>query len=290
MMNVLRTALCMAAIMAGNAVPADTLRIGGTGVALGGMGHLAAAFEQIHPGTTVDMLSSLGSGGGVKELLAGTVDVGLISRPLKAVEDEAGASAKIYAFAPLAVVTSLGTQVDNVTTEDLEAMYSGTMSHWPDGGVIWVVMRPASETDTQLLRTLSDAMAVAIDLALDRRGLISATNDQENAKTLEALYGSIGLVALGQIKAEGRKLRILTLDRKAPEVREDFGLVAASGGIIAALDDDRTKLNLDAMLPNLTYLALDGTIEEQAELFADLHWNSIRHLAAYADGTIAFAM
>jgi hypothetical protein len=154
------------------------------------------------------------------------------------------------------------------------------MSHWPDGGVIWVVMRPASETDTQLLRTLSDAMAVAIDLALDRCGLISATNDQENAETLETLYGSIGLVALGQIKTEGRKLEILTLDGKVPEVQEDFGLVAANGGIIAALDDDRTKLNLDAMRPNLTYLALDGTIEEQAELFADLHWNSIRHLAA----------
>ncbi|MEH6653734.1 DUF1513 domain-containing protein [Loktanella salsilacus] len=72
--------------------------------------------------------------------------------------------------------------------------------------------------------------------------------------------------------------------------RPDGGLVVANGGIIAALDDDRTKLNLDTMRPNLTYLALDGTVEEQVELSPDLHWNSIRHLAAHADGTIAFAM
>ena len=70
----------------------------------------------------------------------------------------------------------------------------------------------------------------------------------------------------------------------------DDSLVVANGGIIAALDDDRTKLNLETMRPNLTYLASDGAIIEQVELTADLHRNSIRHLAALADGTVAFAM
>lgn len=70
----------------------------------------------------------------------------------------------------------------------------------------------------------------------------------------------------------------------------DGTLAVANGGIIAALDDDRTKLNLDTMQPNLSYLATDGTLNDRIELPSDLHRNSIRHLAAHPDGTVAFAM
>lgn len=67
-------------------------------------------------------------------------------------------------------------------------------------------------------------------------------------------------------------------------------LAVANAGIITALDDDRTKLNLDTMRPNLSYLAQDGTLEDQIELAPELHRNSIRHLASHSDGTVAFAM
>lgn len=67
-------------------------------------------------------------------------------------------------------------------------------------------------------------------------------------------------------------------------------LAIANGGIIAALDDDRSKLNLDTMAPNLTYATTDGTVSEQVVLTENLHQNSIRHLAVASDGTVAFAM
>lgn len=70
----------------------------------------------------------------------------------------------------------------------------------------------------------------------------------------------------------------------------DGNLAVANGGIIAALDDDRTKLNLDTMRPNLSCLTPDGTLVEQVGLEPDLRRNSIRHLAAHTDGTVAFAM
>ncbi|MEF3049050.1 DUF1513 domain-containing protein [Pseudotabrizicola sp. L79] len=70
----------------------------------------------------------------------------------------------------------------------------------------------------------------------------------------------------------------------------DGHLAVANGGIIAALDDERTKLNIDTMRPNLSYLAPDGTLVDQIELPQDLHQNSIRHLATRPDGTVAFAM
>ncbi len=69
----------------------------------------------------------------------------------------------------------------------------------------------------------------------------------------------------------------------------DGSLVVANGGI-ATDPDDRTKLNLATMRPNLTRLSVDGAIRDQAELAPDLAQNSIRHLAVGADGTVAFAM
>lgn len=67
-------------------------------------------------------------------------------------------------------------------------------------------------------------------------------------------------------------------------------LVVANGGIETHPDAGRAMLNLPMMQPNLTYLTVDGHIESQLHLPADLRMNSIRHLAAAGDGQVAFAM
>ncbi|MEA5162985.1 DUF1513 domain-containing protein [Cereibacter johrii] len=66
-------------------------------------------------------------------------------------------------------------------------------------------------------------------------------------------------------------------------------LVVANGGIQTD-PQDRSKLNIETMRPNLSYLSPDGAILEQAELPEELRQNSIRHLALAEDGTVAFAM
>ena len=66
-------------------------------------------------------------------------------------------------------------------------------------------------------------------------------------------------------------------------------LAVANGGIRTHPDTDREKLNLATMRPNLAYIRA-GKVVEAVELDPDLHQASIRHLAARADGTVAFAM
>jgi hypothetical protein len=68
------------------------------------------------------------------------------------------------------------------------------------------------------------------------------------------------------------------------------GIFVVANGGLRTDPEDRTNLNVDTMEPNLTYLTADGTILEQVRLAADLHQNSIRHLALAPDGTVAFAM
>jgi uncharacterized protein len=69
----------------------------------------------------------------------------------------------------------------------------------------------------------------------------------------------------------------------------DGGLVVANGGIETD-PEDRTKLNIDGMRSNLTWLDGTGTVVAQAALGTELHQNSIRHLALGPNGEVAFAM
>jgi hypothetical protein len=71
--------------------------------------------------------------------------------------------------------------------------------------------------------------------------------------------------------------------------RSDGALVVANGGIRTD-PQDRRKLNLDAMAPNLTLLSAEGALLDQVALAPDLHQNSIRHLALLPGGALAFAM
>ena len=94
-----------------------------------------------------------------------------------------------------------------------------------------------------------------------------------------APYRRIGSFASGGIGPHDMMLRA-----------DGTGLVVANGGIDTHPDSGRAKLNIPTMRPNLSYLDFDGQVTEQVELDAQLHKNSIRHLAMQTDGTVAFAM
>lgn len=67
-------------------------------------------------------------------------------------------------------------------------------------------------------------------------------------------------------------------------------LVIANGGIETHPETGRAKLNIPAMRPALSYLSLEGRLEDKVALEQSLHKNSIRHLAVDKNGTVAFAM
>ena len=52
-------------------VYAETVKIGGTGFALGVMKMLAESFEKQYPGVKIQVFPSLGSSGGIKAVLQG---------------------------------------------------------------------------------------------------------------------------------------------------------------------------------------------------------------------------
>ena len=194
------------------------LMIGGTGTALGGMRLLAQAFAEIHPEINTIVLPSLGSSGAIKALIADKIDLAISARPLKDTESAEGLKAFLYAKTPIIFATQKKTPVNDIELDQLPGIYSGAISTWPDGTPIRLIRRPEAETDTKLLRGLSDEMDKAVQIALKRTELYVAITDQNNAAALEKVPGSLGLTTLAQILSENRYLKQLRFNGKTATV------------------------------------------------------------------------
>lgn len=202
---------------ASRAPAAEPVRIGGTGAGVAAIERLFAGFAA---DARLEVLPSLGSAGGIKALARGVIDIAITARPPK--DGEAGDAAGVeFARTPLAFYTGDGTVAAGVgalTEADVVGIYAGRVRTWRDGAPLRLVLRPAYEIDTVLLRALSAEMSRAVDAALARGDAIEARNDGDNAETLEQVVGSFGTATLGQVTVEGRRLFPIALDGIAPSL------------------------------------------------------------------------
>lgn len=206
----------------GNLYAADlkgTIRIGGTGTALGSFRELSNAFKKKHPGVNFIILPSLGSGGGIKAVNEGALDIGLSSRPLQDMEILQGAVSVEYARTPFVFAAAMKTEGINYTLEDMVRIFSGETRKWPDGTPIRVVFRPELDMDTIILRGMSPEMDKALTKSLSQEGKMVAITDQEGADIIEKVRGAIGTSTLAQIISEKRPLHTLTLNGVMPDMK-----------------------------------------------------------------------
>ncbi len=194
----------------------QVLRLGGSGTDLASMRLLADAFARHHPNLTIRMPPSLGSGGGIKALLAGKLDLAITSRALKQKEQHPGLTAHLYARTPLVFVVAKTSPVDAVTTEMLQGFYSGQHPYWPDNSVARPILRPPSDSDTLMIKKHRRELINALDAAYKRRGIPVAITDQDSADRIQQIPGAFGTSTLALILAEKRNLKALKLDNVTP--------------------------------------------------------------------------
>ncbi|WP_051327308.1 substrate-binding domain-containing protein [Desulfatibacillum aliphaticivorans] len=202
-------------VKGGLGLDADVV-VGGSGSALGAFSLLAEAYMAEHPGVSVKVLPSLGSGGGIKALAKKRIDFSLSVRPLKDKEKAQGLWQKIYARAPFVFATTAASSGESITYQQLEGIYSGDIQSWPDGGPIHLIVRPAQESDTLYIKSMTPELDKAVDKALARRGMMFAVTDQDTADLLESNKGALASLSLGQIMAEKRAVNILSLEGAPP--------------------------------------------------------------------------
>ncbi len=211
-------------LIAGNllysaAMAEEVLTIGGVGSSLGSMRIIADAFEKSHPHVTVKILPSLGSTGGIKAVLSGTIDIGLSGRSMKDDERRQGFIETEYAKSPFVFVTNKISAVTGLTIHELAEIYEGKRQAWSDGSRIRLVLRPVTDVDTSMLESISPEMSRAVKIASSRPGMIVAITNQESDAAVERIPGSLGTSTLTQVISEKRNLKILSLDGVMPTVR-----------------------------------------------------------------------
>lgn len=197
----------------------DTIVIGGVGSALGTMRMIADAFEKSHAGVKVKLLPSLGSTGGVKGVVTGAIDIGLAGRELNQEEKHQGAVAREYARSPLVFVANESAPVKGLSIQAIVDIYEGKMLNWPDGSRLRLVLRPASDIDTRLVKEISPAVGRAVDRAHSRFGMIIAITNQESDSLVESTSGALGISTMMQVFSEKRSLKVLSLDGVKPGAR-----------------------------------------------------------------------
>ncbi len=197
---------------------AATLKMGGTGAALGPVRVLADAFMQSRPDIAIQIPSSLGSSGGIQAVGAGALDIGLSSRPLKDRERKAGLKQTTFARSPFLFVTSKRDADPSLTLTELVAIYSGDRAYWSDGARIRLVLRPETDSDTTILESSIDGMETALAKARETPGVPVAYTDQDAMEMAERIPGALTTATLTSILTENRSLTPISIDGVAPTV------------------------------------------------------------------------
>ena len=75
-----------------------------------------------------------GSGAGIKAVLAGTCDIGLSSRALKADEEAEGLVGTTLAYDGIAIIVNPANKVEDLTIEQIADIYTGKITDWKQVG------------------------------------------------------------------------------------------------------------------------------------------------------------
>jgi phosphate transport system substrate-binding protein len=191
------------------AAPQQPLRVGGTGSAVAAMARLGAEAEARDPSIRIQVLPSLGSTGAIRAVADGAIDLAVSGRPLRAAERALGIVSREVARTPFLFAVGPRVGATSLTTDDLVAIYRGTLVTWPDGQRIRVVLRPPSDSDTGILGSISPEVSAAVDAAARRPGMLLAVTNTECDEILARSPGSVGPTSLLQLRTEPHPLRPL---------------------------------------------------------------------------------
>ncbi len=197
----------------------EVIQIAGTGTGIGVMKLLGAAYEKKHPEVRIEVLPSMGTPGGIKAVLDGVISLAIAGRSLNDEEQQAGVAGVEFARTPFVFVTHKNNPQEGITSDELVSIFSLKTLTWKHGGPIRLVLRPAREASSMLLKLISPEMEKAMAIALAKEGMIFASTDQDSADLVARTQGSLGTSTLTQIITEKLPIKILSLNGQMPNTK-----------------------------------------------------------------------
>lgn len=199
----------------GTAVPGPVIRVSGSGTALPIVERLAEVYRQTHPAARLQFDTGINSGGAIKGVGQGVLELAVVNRPLTEEEARSGLDYRPFARDAVAFAVNESVSIQGLSTAQVRAIYGGEVTDWGQlggsPGAVIVLDRNPDESMRKLvlLKLLGDRPVGARAVVLTRAGEMV----QSLANTPACVgYSSLGLLRLTQ----PRGVRVLSLDGVAP--------------------------------------------------------------------------
>lgn len=206
----------LASALFGTTAFAETLTIPGTGACEPLLAELAEVFNRSHSPYAVAVPPSIGSGGGISAVLKEEAVLARVARPLKPEETKEGLVQQIFARDAVAFVVGRQVKIDNLSSDQLVAIFSGKTRNWKElgkpAGVIRVVTREPGDASLSVIQKHMPGFKEMIFAP----GAKVILYDQAAVEALDKFKNAIGFITLSSTKWAKGPLRPLRLDGIAP--------------------------------------------------------------------------
>ncbi|MBI4699832.1 MAG: substrate-binding domain-containing protein [Deltaproteobacteria bacterium] len=192
------------------------LRLAGSGSNVALTRLLVGAYQARSPRPSIVVHRSIGSGGAVRAVRDGVVDLGLVSRPLQEAERQLGLIVIPYARVAVIVAAHPSVAQEGLSRAELLAIFRGEQREWPDGSRLVLLLREAGDSGNLALEGWLPEL-VAARREAERRGLGRILySDAEMQAALTNTEGAIGLFDLGALVSQNLAIKALALDGHKP--------------------------------------------------------------------------
>jgi phosphate transport system substrate-binding protein len=158
---------------------------------------------------------SIGSGGGVRALLDGAIELAIVSRPLAPTERELGLVETPYARVPVMFAVNASVTDIGLEPEDVLAVFSGERTTWSDGTPIVVLMRERGDSSHRAVASGLPGFAEVSERAWDSGHFRVLYHDDDMREAIAVTPGAIGLYGQGSLPP-GSPIRALRVSGVEP--------------------------------------------------------------------------
>ncbi len=199
--------------------PDVVLRVSGSGTTTAILQALEAKFEADTPGYRLVLLAGTGTGGGVRGVVEGLLDIAAMARPPKDEEAASGVSYVELGKSAATVYSHPSVGISGLTSEQIATIFSGEITNWSQVGgqdrQIIMYVRDEEESSTKALRSsilgdapFSSATAQILTSQTDMMNAVAGTPD------------SVGFGSWPAALASGANLSAIEVDGIPPSAAD----------------------------------------------------------------------
>ena len=198
------------------------------------IGILSEQFMEDNQDVTITY-DATGSGTGIEAAANGTCDIGLSSRNLKDAEAEKGLTATTLALDGIAIIVNEKCPVDDLTVEQIAAIFTGEVTDWADfggKGTIACIGREAgsgTRDGFESITKTTDKCVLSQELT-STGGVIAAVKSSENAIGYASFAAVEGQTGIKVLTVEGVACTAENIVDGSYVIQRPFNLVTLEDG------------------------------------------------------------